>query len=292
MKYDENTVSKHQLKLAHKFIDSVLEESHLTGPPNYMIKGLNPNEEIAKLEFQKFEKNEKEIKKIDKRIKYLQLNVRDFVKVVFEFNKNPKKLICMSDTLDTQKTFSIPRYIWSGVLDFPVTSSFLFGRVAKSSKHGGGEYRFAQCENLKLKITDDLEQLEEKAPDMFPYKIIEFIPFIDLLGSFKFVKEVRNQLKYIPKLTETTLSTTQLVDTLNKQKDLIKFLKKIAHFGTTEWMNNAARIVRFASEVDVSTVFIPYKGVTYFHIEQFVKTPKNEFQAINALLRSLEQFNN
>ncbi|MHA1240051.1 MAG: hypothetical protein ACTSQU_04585 [Promethearchaeota archaeon] len=291
MHYDENTVTKEQLKIAHKFIDSVLEGSQLTEPPKYVIKGLNPNEEVAKLEFQKFEKNEKEIKKIDKRIKYLRLSVGNFVKVVFEFNKNPKKLICMSDVLDTLKTTAIPRYMWSGVLDFPVASSFLFGRVAKSSKHGGGEYRFAQCENLKLEITDTLEQIEEKAPDLFPYKIIESNPFIDLLGGFKFVKEVRNQLKYIPTITETTLTTTQLADILNKQKELIKVLKKIAHFGTTNWINNAARSVRFASEVDVSTIFIPYKGVTYFHIDQFVKTPKKEFQAIYSLLQSLEQLN-
>lgn len=290
MHYDENTVTKEQLKIAHKFIDSVLEGSQLTEPPKYVIKGLNPNEEVAKLEFQKFEENEKEIKKINKKIKSLRLSVRNFVKVVFEFNKNPKKLICMSDVLDTPKTFDIPRYMWTGVLDFPVANSFLFGRVAKSSKHGGGEYRFAQCENPKL-ITDTLERLEEKAPDLFPYKIIGSNPFIDLLGSFKFVKEVKDQLKYLPKLTETTRNTTNLVDILNKQKELINILKKIAHFGTTDWINNAARSVRFASEVDVSTFFIPYKGVTYFHIDQFVKTPKKEFQAIYALLQSLEQLN-
>ena len=291
MHYDENTVTKDQLWIAHKFIDSVLEGSQLTEPPKYVIKGLNPNEEIAKLEFQKFQKNEKEIKKIDKNIKYLRISVGNFVKVVFEFNKNPKKLICMSDVLDTPKTSSIPRYIWSGVLDFPVASPFLFGRVTKSSKHGGGEYRFAQCEDVTLEIIDTLEQLEEKAPDLFPYKIIESNPFLDLLGSFKFVKKVKNQLKYISEVTETILTTTQLADTLNKQKELIKFLKKIAHFGTTDWINNSARTVRFASEVDVSTIFIPYKGVTYFHVDQFVKTPKKEFQAINALLQSLEQLN-
>ena len=72
MKYDENTVSKHQQKLAQRFIDSVLDGTQLERPPKYVIKGLNPNEEIAKLEFQKFEKNEKEIKKIDKRIKSIQ----------------------------------------------------------------------------------------------------------------------------------------------------------------------------------------------------------------------------
>jgi len=69
MRFDENTVSKTQQKLAQKFIDSVFEGSRLEQPPNYVVKRLNSDEEIAKLEFQKFEKNEKEIKKLDRRIK-------------------------------------------------------------------------------------------------------------------------------------------------------------------------------------------------------------------------------
>ena len=286
MKFDENTVSKPQQKLAQRFIDSVLDGTQLERPPNYVIKGLNSNEEIAKLEFQKFEKNEKEIKKIDKEIKFIQNYVKSFVKVIFEFDKNPKKLIGMRDTLKTSKTI-IPRYIWSGVLDFPVTSSILFGRVCKTRKHGGGDYYFAQFENLKSKITDKLEQLEEKAPDLFPYKIIESNLFIDLMGAFKLVMKTKDQLKQMPKIIEGNLKTTQLVDTLNQQNELIKMMKKITHFGTAEWVN-----YRFVSEVDVSTLFIPYKEVTYFHIDQVVNPPKKEFRAINALLQSLEQFNN
>ena len=61
MKFDQNTISKSQQKLAQKFINSVLEGSQLVRSPKYMIMGLNSDEEIAKLEFEKFEKNEKEI---------------------------------------------------------------------------------------------------------------------------------------------------------------------------------------------------------------------------------------
>ena len=292
MKFDENTVSKAQQKIAQRFIDSVLEGSQLEHPPKFVIKGLNSNEEIAKLEFQKFEKNEKEIKKIDKQIKNIQFYIRDFVKVVFEFENNPKKLICMSDNLELPKALTpIPRYIYSGVLNFPITSSFLFGRVAKSSKHGGGDYYFASLENVKSDIIDNLEKLEEKAPDLFPYEIIGSNQFIDLLGTFKFVKKVRNQLNYRPKMTNSSLNTSILVNTLNQQKELIKTLKKIAHFGTTEWISQSARRLRLMSEVDVSTIFIPYKEVTYFHIDHFVKPPKKEFKAIDALLQTLEQLN-
>ncbi|NVM37890.1 MAG: hypothetical protein HWN81_20020 [Candidatus Lokiarchaeota archaeon] len=285
MIYNENTVSKSQQRIAQRFIDSVLEGSQLEQPPNYVIRGLNSNEEIVKLEFQKFEKNEKEIKKIDREIKSLQNYLGNFAKVDFEFKENPKKLICMSDIRNTSNG-TIPIYKWAGILDFPIASSFIFGRVAKSEKHGGGNYYFAPIENLKSKITDALEKLEEKVPDLIPSKIIEFIPFMELMGSFKFVIEVRDQLKKKSNVIKTDMTTTNLVDTLNEQTELIKTLKKIAHFGTTEWFN-----VRFVSEVDVSTLFIPYKEATYFHIHQFVDTPKKEFSAINALLLSLEQLN-
>ena len=286
MIYDERSVSKTQKKLAQQIIDSVIDGFELENPPNYVIKGLNSNEEIAKLEYLKFEKNEKGIKKIEKRIKSLQDYANGYVKVVFEFNKNLKKLICMSDSIQTSEGFS-PHYIWSGVLDFPITSSILFGRVCKSSKHGGGKYYFAPFEKLKFKIADLLEQLEEKVPKLFPYKIVESNKFIELLESFKKVKEVKDLLKQMPRIIKSSEKTTPLVDALNQNKELINAMKKIPHFGTIEMV-----YTKFASEIDVSTLFIPYKEVTYFHIDQFSYGRKKHFRAINTLLQSLEELNN
>jgi ribosomal protein L9 len=62
-------------------------------------------------------------------------------------------------------------------------------------------------------------------------------------------------------------------------------LKKIPHFGTTEYL-----FYKFVSKIDVSTLFIPYKEVTYFHIDQFGFPPKKEFRAIITLLNELEKF--
>ena len=282
MKFDQSTVLKSQQKLAQKFINSVLEGSQLVRPPKYMIMGLNPDEEIAKLEFKKFDKNEKEIRKIDKKIKLLRNYIGDFVKVIFDFEKNPKKLICLSEKLETNKSFPIPRYIYCGVLDFPVECSFLFGRVAKSIKHGGGNYYFAPLGKQEINFIDNLNKMEEKAPYLFPYDVIEFNPFIDAFGNFKFTEQVRNLLNYP--------NSSSLTNALNHEKDLIKSLKNIAHFGTTESIGYAANRVIFVSEVDVSTIFIPYKDVTYFHVDHFVKSPKKEYKAISTLLDELEKF--
>jgi len=54
MIFDEKNVSRPQQKLAQKFIDSVIDGFQIDTPPNYIIRGLNSNEEVAKLEFQKF----------------------------------------------------------------------------------------------------------------------------------------------------------------------------------------------------------------------------------------------
>ena len=285
--YNENTVSKLQKKYAQKFIDSVLAGSQLEHPPKYVVKGLNSDEEIAKLEFQKLEKDEKAIKKIDKEIKFTRSYVNEFVKVIFEFEYNPRKLVCSKDQFKTTKTLPIPRYIFCGVLDFPITNPFLFGRVAKSPKHGGGDYYFASLENLSTEFNDTIEKFEEKIPDLFPFDVIDANIFLDYLGSFKFVREIVDQLKQESKLTT---SSSDLVNTLNQQKSLIKNLKKITHIGTTEWMGYSARPVRFISEVDVSTVFIPYKNVTYFHVDQFVKTPKTQYEAIVSLINFLMNY--
>lgn len=284
--FDEKTVSIPQKKLAQSFIDSVVDGLQLDNPPNYLIMGLNSDEQIAKLEFQKFEENEKEIKKIDKEIKSIQNFVNGYVKVIFDLDRNPKKLVCKSDTMKTSKAFT-PRFIWAGVLDFPITRGIIFGRVCNIQKHGGGKYYFGTFEKLESKLTENIGKLEEMVPELFPYEIIEMNNFIDFLGNFKYVTEVKDRLRIASdklKLKSSGL-TTFLVNRLNHHKELIKSLKKIPHFGTTEYL-----FYKFVSKIDVSTLFIPYKEVTYFHIDQFGFPPKKEFRAIITLLNELEKF--
>lgn len=282
MRFDEKTFSKHQRKIAQKFIDSVLEGSQLEHPPLYELNWINFDEEIVKLEFQKFEKNEKEIKIINRMIKNLQYGAKHYIKVVFEFNENPKRLICRDDFPRASIGF-IPRYLWFGVLDFPITSSFLFGRVAKTEKSGGGKFYFAPFDSYKSELYNNLEQLEENSPELFPYDVIGSRRFIKLIEDFKTSKKARNLLRRMPEETKSRKIIPTLVDKLNQKDELIKLMKKIPHYGRLIYMN-----IRLASEIDVSTFFIPYKGVTYFHIEHYVVSPKKKhFRAIDALLQSL-----
>jgi ERCC4-related helicase len=67
-------------------------------------------------------------------------------------------------------------------------------------------------------------------------------------------------------------------------------MKKIPHFGTTLNRDQMPSFVlKHVSEIDVSTVFIPYKEVSYFQIEQFSYPSMQHCRAIRTLLNYLEE---
>ena len=59
------------------------------------------------------------------------------------------------------------------------------------------------------------------------------------------------------------------------------------HFGPVEY-----GMTRFVSDIDVSTICIPYKEVTYFQIDQFVYPPKKHCRAIYSLINVLKELSN
>lgn len=255
----------------------------LEKPPKYIVKGLNYNEKIAKLEYEKFGTTQKGIKMLEKKIKSLQQKMDSYVKVVFEFNDYfLKKMVYMSEIMPTSKFFTYC-YKWIGVLDFPIPNSFIFGRVCKTKKHGGGKYYFAPFDTIKHEIIGRIEEIEKITPVLSPFQIIELNIFIELLSMIKFVHDTMDLLRMMPNKIKSNEKTTPIVDTLNQDNEVISQMKKIPHFGTTEFL------AKFVSEIDVSTVFIPYKNVTYFNIDQFTKSPKNHCRYIHFLLNYLKE---
>lgn len=286
MKYDTSNLTKYHQKIAQKSIDCVMDGFQLENPPKYVIKGLNPDEEIAKLEFQKFEKNEREIKRLEKDIKFTRNYTSNFVKVVFEFDDNLKKLIYMSDLMKTAKSI-VPLHIWCGVLDFPIKNPIIFGRVCNRKRHKGGHYHFGPFEKLKYELTDRLERLEDKIPGIFPYEIIELDLFLELIQNVKYPYDTKEDLKRMVRTVKEYETSPSLIDGLNQKKELIKIMKKIPHFGAVEYA-----MTRFISDIDVSTICVPYKEVTYFQIDQFVYPPKKHCSAIYSLINVLKELSN
>ncbi|MFX1326483.1 MAG: hypothetical protein ACFE8N_16145, partial [Promethearchaeota archaeon] len=129
-----------------------------------------------------------------------------FIKVNFEFDDELKKLIYISDiwhVIDKKSfnnavnlvqmipmfrhpKFMVPYHKWCGVLDFPIEYPILFGRVCNREMHGGGHYHFGPFEKLKNKFFYEIERLENKYPNLFPYKIIESAFFLDLIQKVKY----------------------------------------------------------------------------------------------------------
>jgi hypothetical protein len=267
----------------------------LETPPKHSILGFNPHEEITKLENQKLGKDEKEIKKLDKEIEYTRKLVDRSVKVIFEFNDKIKKLIYVIKLYR-----NLPLHTWCGILDFSIKHPIIFGRVSKYV------YRFGPFEELKSELYEQLETIEDKFPHLFPYKIIESDPLIDLLQIEKHsdntLDDLRRMIVYNVKENED--SPLALINGLNRQKKLINLMKKIPHYD----------LIKRAYDVDVinelifkgflgykkmesefiaryiSTICIPYKDVTYFLIDQFNYSSKKQCRAIYSLINALKEF--
>lgn len=327
MVYDKNYLSKSQQEKAQRIIECVIDGFQLKTPPKHNIMGFNQNEEITKLDEQKFERGKKEIKisslsplnlsiksksnqnlQIDKEIeltkKVEKIILRNnFIKVIFEFDDVLKKLIFMN-----KLNRNIPLHIWCGVLDFSIKHPIIFGREPECG------YHFGPFEELKSELYEQLETIEDKFPHLFPYKIIESDPIIDLLqiekNSVKTKDDLRRMIVYNVK--ENAESPLTLINGLNRQKELIQLMKKIPHYDLIKQTYDMDKIDIFIRNVDifmrnapeyrkihsefiacyVSTICIPYKDVTYFLIDQFKYPSKKQCRVIYSLINSLKEFDN
>ncbi|MFX1478190.1 MAG: hypothetical protein ACFFCI_08655 [Promethearchaeota archaeon] len=319
MVYDNNYLSKSQQEKAQRIIECVIDGFQLETPPKHSIMGFNPYEEITKLDEQKFERGKKEIKisslfplnlsiksksnqnrQIDKEIELTRKGEKiilrsNFIKVIFEFDDGLKKLVFMN-----KLNRNIPLHIWCGVLDFSIKHPIIFGRESKY------EYHFGPFEELKSELYEQLETIEDKFPQLFPYKIIESDPIIDLLqiekNSDKTMDDLRRMIVYNVKKKED--SPLALINSLNHQNQLIRLMKKIPHkdlikdvyetdIGNIIYTDGIAKYWKIQSEFIsryVSTICIPYKDVTYFLIDQYKYPSKKQCRAIFSLINALKEF--
>lgn len=284
MKYNEDYITKAQEKTAHDIIKKLTKGFDLEMAPEHVIQGLDPTEEVNKLEASKEGKDKKELKKVEKEIKNITSYVNDFVKIVFNFEEGIRTLVATSD-LKTTRKFYVPRYTWTGTLDFPINGPIIFGRVCKKARHGGGTYCFAPFDPDAVKITKLLEEKFEKVvPDLFPYDIVKVNKLIELLSLLRFSAELADQMRTMFQLIKSKEPTgIELVDALNADAALVKAMKKMPHFGNSEWLKTI-----FKSEIDVSTIFFPYKETTIFQVDHFVYTSGKACEAMHMLVKTLK----
>ena len=116
---------------------------------------------------------------------------------------------------------------------------------------------------------------------------IELEFFVSFLNKFRYSSEANLFMKEgYDKFKSKTPSESLLVNQLNKDSQLIKKMKKISHFGNSEYSMS-----KFVSSCDVSTFLFPYLDKTIFLVCDFLLKNKNVIPAINALIGRLINLN-
>ncbi len=283
MRYSDQALTEQQKKNSDKIINILMKGFDLVTPPDTNIKGLYFYEDILQLEMEREGKDPKEVKRINKKIKNLEFAFGDKIKVTFNFDNHLYKLVFMNQTMPTRR-YSIPQYLWTGILDFPIKESFIFGRVAKRQRHGGGKFVFAPLDISVFRDIVNIDQVIEKIA-LVSEDVVDANPFIELLDKIRFSKQCFDQMKLMLEKIKSKQGTgNALVDDFNGDKDLLSAVSSIRHFGHAVDLN-----IKFQSEVDVSIICFPSGGRTFLQVCTFSFGNKKTCSAIKILAKTLER---
>lgn len=282
MQFDENYVTKKQKKLAQKVIDEIPKSLGLE-TTSCITLGLNPEMLIEELQQKYRGTNKQQKKSIEKQIKTVKANVDNCVMVNFSFDDVLKKLNFLRVT-DPQK--KVPGFycIWTGLMDFVIKTPFIFGRVSKEPRHGGGTYCFAPISH-KLEIEFEKQSDPPVSAQQFLIRLTQnynFIRYLESLRNHPHSAEQMAKLLLLILSHHIQQTGNALIDTLNRNNDLVNIMKSIVHLGTYKFGQR-----RFATQFDISALCILHKNTTILQLENFDSSHKNSLRAIRALIDAL-----
>ena len=283
--WDKNFVTPHQEKIALKAAKSIQKYLKLPTLPNYEVLGFNPSKMIEELNKDADKKSKQELKAARVSIKNLEKNKEFLVKSVFDLNIDPiDKLVFNSNIISTTGT-GVLVYLWNALLNFPISEPIIFGRVHKKVAHGGGIYCFAPIE---LNIPRTLETVEEHIKNNTINKYLsEFIEDDDNISAMRDLRrteKARESMKLMFQLMKSKQpSSVPIVDTLNQNKQLVKIMMSVMHFGAASTRNSL-----LVSQIDVSTICIPLKVATALQLLNMMDTHARSFRAIYELSNTLK----
>ena len=288
MQFEENYLTKNQEKIAEKVIKAVEKQLNIKSP-DCTILGLNPSQRIEELKEGVKYKTNKEIKKTEKYIKSTKKKYDKYVKIVFNLGAKLKKLVFM--TAESASSFfgleSTTVYdSWTGLLDFSIPAQIIFGRIAKRPRHGFGSYLFAP---LNFPTSDLLEKIEQKSQqnnlDNFLLTLTSANPLIKFLSRIRQSKQAFDQMRTMRQLIKSKEpSGIEIIDKLNMNRILKKTMKSLSHFG-----NTSDGIIKYVSEVDVSTLCLPMQVGTFLQIANYRSEHDKSVKATTALVDALNE---
>ncbi len=294
MMYEENFYlpethpgAKNQRKRAEKFIKAVTKYFKLAEPPPYTFLGLNPSELVEKLENSKEGKTPKEIKEINKEIQRTQATASNNDKIIFDFDDIITRVVITSRTVPISGgLFGLAFYdCWTALFDLSLSDQFIFGRVCKKPKHGSGTYCFAPLDMPISQLQDIIEEKSQEAGmEKTLLNIIQMDSLIKLIDNIRYTKEAADQLRPMREIIKNKeLTGIATIDQLNGNNPLMKIMKKVGHFGAVQ-----QGLSKLRSELDISTVYIPLKQASLFHLVNFESYDhKNSLNALFSLATAL-----
>lgn len=235
MAFDPNYLSKPQKKVAQHAIKSV-EKNLKFGKPTSSILGLNPYYGVQELEEADGVEIKFESKELENEIKLIRTYADQYVKVVFKFEETLKELVLLSTT-HPHEQYNALHYLWSGVIDFPISDQFVFGRIAPNlvPSFRTGTYCFVPFE---IVVPEIQEQLDRVIRDTHVEDFLDSITKGDghsiIFNKLRDNWELLERMRGMPKQIETRASMgNEVIDEFNKNPSLRKILSHIGHLGST-----------------------------------------------------------
>lgn len=271
--------AKYQRQKCEKIIKAVTKYLKLNSPPPFRFFGLNPSECILQLVRSKEGKPVETIKKIDQRIQQVVGSASDYDKMIFDLNGVIKRLIFTDRLIKTEGLFEFATYDqWTALLDFSVSDQLIFGRTAEKETHGGGYYCFAPL-NFPLSKLDVMVEMESlgRTTDHLHEDLIQTDFMLKIMDGIRYTKEALDNLRIMLLLNKDKEETgIEIIDKLNLNKNLIKKMQSVGHFGAV-----VQGLSKYKSDTDISLVYLPLKSHSFVHLVNF-ETDKHD-KSLDAL---------
>lgn len=261
MEYEKDYIKTYFIKAAAKKLPKAFKKAfRLKNPPEVEVYGLNVTNYIEEL------KTSGESKE---KIKYTEWRAAFGALIQIKMDPPVEQLIYISDL---KPVGEIEGHIHEliGILDFQIPKSIIYGRAAKDIKSWRAKKAFAPYPNPIPGLQEffggaDVNLLE-----------LALTQKGNLFNIFEVVREGQaalDAMRSAYQLIESEQPTgDSLIDTLNSDKILMKYMNKIAHYGEAKAsvMKGRTTITHYGkSATDISTICVPFKGKTIISLSNF-----------------------
>lgn len=288
-------LSRHQ----RYFSDMILHWINKWGRKTGLYNGINIKYLLGSdfsLIRQQIEASDLDIKARKIEIKKAKKHVKERVKICIEIPGVIENLFIMNDYEDHigkdsfLKLSEIRSTYWTGVIPFQIPMPFIFGRVNKKVSHGGGIYCFSEL---------DPNILQNYGLPDFTLSLKELTSFIEDENNVRLLRALRNHddiknlfRPHFERVRKKSPTGSPYIDALNANSILVRYLQKVPHLGEAEvyWdVVIESGSYKFKSDVDISTLLIPYKGATLFQMGYYMEYHERTIRALLELIVALKR---